>query len=117
MAESKRSKQEHAWEINTVVDGAYYVGFDQHRRYYVVTGHTKSGAPKVQNLQEQEVSCVSTPSESHTVISLKLPLEPTGEVITSRWYSSYEKYGFKDGNYKVKLDRVHEPVLQAFCYV
>ncbi len=101
------------WELGMVLDGDYRLGC-YGRKYYVVVGHTKGGAPRVRRLELQEVSYTSDHAESSRVIQLKLPIECTGPVLTARWWPAAEKYGFcdrsigfNDEGVKVTLHKIH----------
>lgn len=99
------------------------MGYWSRGRYFRVVGYTKSGAPRVEELEKHIVSHTSTPADSDTVHELAQPItvRPGGAQYAARWSDKeacwrlsivFNHYGEPD---KIKLrdwvpgEQIHEP--------
>ncbi len=75
----------------TYLVGYYHCGYWPRYAFFKVTGSTKSGAPRLSQLQETKVSEYSTPADSNTNITLDLEnTKKIGIVRNARWSKKEE---------------------------
>lgn len=81
------------WELDTILLGTYWVGYNPRYKYFKVKGYTKSGAPRVVELKKEILSQNSSPVDSETVHKISEPLEEIGPIYTSRWATKKNNWG------------------------
>lgn len=120
----KKNVEKPQWDEGTILDGAYSVGHWGRRNYYRVIGHTKSGAPRVEELEKEILSSGSTPADSCEVHQLKIdPITGNGSSFVSRWSTKEGCWRLSlpgsngDDNTLVSLD-LHVPgtTYDEYCY-
>lgn len=95
------------WPIGTILKARYSVGYWPRCYYVRVIGYTKSGAPRVELLDEEIVSEWSTPCDSNTCHRLRLPPVPHARMpgqFVARWRKKDQCWGIVVDRYKPRLE-------------
>lgn len=96
--------------IGTVLDGHYMIGHWPRTKYFQVVGHTKSGAPKVVELDKTIVFSGSNPCESFERHALGPNSVEIGQPVATRWSTKTGKWGVVTNDQKQRAElEVHVP--------
>ncbi len=86
------------WPIGTILEGVYYIGHSARRySYYRVVGFTRTKAPRVEALEQEETLDYFLGAPSATTFSLADPVraEDSDEIFSARWGSKMESWYIK----------------------
>lgn len=99
------------WEIGTIVEGRYNIGYNVHVILFEVVRQAKGKPPVVKELEMESTSEINDYTV-YTTEKLKLPKEMRGEELKARWQPAFQVWGIQHDTMgrqkKVKLEHIYK---------